>query len=107
MEPFAESLVMGEKVKRIRRKMPESSPPSPPVNEIEINTTDQFLAYIIDKGPDTPPQSTTTQRYSTKNLRFTGAIPVGLYHVFGVAKNLLGSSYRPKECNLAVGKIHY
>lgn len=104
-----ESLVMGEKVKRIRRKVPE--PPAAAAalaaNEIELNTTEQFLGYIIEKGPDTSPKSTATQRYSTENLRFTGVIPVGLYHIFGVAKDLLGSSYRPKECNLAVGKIHY
>jgi hypothetical protein len=103
MEPLAESVVMGEKVKRIRRKVHEP----PKGTEVELNTTDQFLAYILDKGPDTLPKSTTSQRYSTNNLQFNGAIPIGLYHIFGVAKDLLGSSYRPKECNLAVGKINY
>jgi hypothetical protein len=73
----------------------------------EIKDSDQFLAYILENGPNTLPKSTTTQRYSIEHLRFTGVIPEGLYHIFGVAKDLLGSSYRPKECNLAVGKIKY
>lgn len=108
MDLLAESVVVGEKVKRIRRKVHEpSSGTEGSINKVELNTTEQFLTYIIEKGPDTLPKSATSQRYSTNHLQFNGVIPVGLYHIFGVAKDLLGSSYRPKECNLTVGKIHY
>ena len=127
---------IGQKVRRIRRnpqqvshvpqlpQLPqivqvpeikhEEEDKQPDVSELrrgsfvaEIKDSDQFLEYILENGPNTLPKSTTTQRYSTEHLRFTGVIPEGLYHIFGVANDLLGSSYRPKECNLAVGKIKY
>jgi hypothetical protein len=119
---------IGEKVKRVRRRVVNSSisheeesikslhaststsnststSTSPP--QVEISNSEQFLEYIIEKEPNSLPKSTTSQRYSTDHLLFNGAIPEGLYHIFGVAKDLLGSSYRPKECNLMIGKIKY
>jgi len=91
---------IGEKVKRVRRRVMNPT-------KVEISNSEQFLEYIVEKEPDSLPKCSTSQRYSTDHLLFNGSIPEGLYHIFGVAKDLLGSSYRPKECNLMVGKIKY
>jgi hypothetical protein len=106
---------IGTKIRRVRRRIPQSLQPTlpdkpepePEPEKITLDTQEKFLEYILKQGPDSLPKSTTTQRYSTETLEFSGTIPEGLYHIFGVAKDLLGTSYRPKECNLMVGKIHF
>jgi len=111
---------IGTRLKRVRRKQPNMVPSTSiststtTVEEIKaemegvrLNTTEEFIEYILTHGPRRGEQSSTTKRYTTDGIEFSGKISASLYHIFGVGEEILGSSYRPKECNLVIGKITF
>ena len=95
------SIEIGSKIKRIRRHRVTDSKP------IEIHNSKDFMDYILKHGTKTSTQSKISKRYDTSGFVFTGSISPALFHIFGVGQEILGSSYRPNECNLFLGKITF
>jgi hypothetical protein len=70
-----------------------------------IDTKEKFMEIVNNGYIHRKKEERATGRYSMEGIKIEEPIPVGIFHTFGVAYDILGTSYRPKECNLALGKI--
>ena len=82
-------------VRRVRRRRLKGNPtPTPTPTQGETNNDKRVLPQYLLNPPDTPDQVILEGNHTRE-----------LVCSYRVAKEVLGSSFRPKESNLAVGKI--
>lgn len=104
MSETSESVVVKRTVRRRRvvgtltqsQNEPEHEPAPVPVQR-ECSRA-EFLANMktVFEGRTKDPES---GRYSAEGITLPPGAPIELFHAFGVARDVLETSYRPLECN--------
>jgi hypothetical protein len=81
----------------------------PPTLDAMMGTGTRVGDCILPEYLVTPPtikqEGDASGRYSLVDVKLQSNHPPELFHAFGVARDILGTSFRPLESNLAIGKI--
>jgi hypothetical protein len=103
MNETSESVVVKRTVRRrrvvgtITESHPEPATVEPVLVQRECSRA-EFLANMktVFEGRTKDPES---GRYSAEGITLPPGAPIELFHAFGVARDVLETSYRPLECN--------